>query len=250
MTPPPTTAQSVDLLTLTVSSWPAVWAAIAATCSAIAAVTMVVIQRRNLLESVRPELILEGWSRREEGAGDGWHEVIAFDAIRNVGRGAALHVRIFGELSDPPTALVPTFFNSILPAGETVPIAGHISVWWKNVVASADDRVKYLDLPITLWASDTRDMRHQTRYHLLVIGGGPDLIPRSGQPSYGGGGLILGLSYVAPGVALVQRHHTSTPGWRLRLGSRGRRTTVNILNRLKSPRSWAATISRQLSRKR
>jgi len=50
------------------------------------------IQRRNLLESVRPELVLTGWGKREEGSGDSWHEVLTFNTIRNIGRGAAIHV--------------------------------------------------------------------------------------------------------------------------------------------------------------
>ena len=70
----------------------AIWAAIAATFSAISSLLIVLIQRRNLLESVKPELVLTGWERTPRGQGGSAQEVISFKTIRNVGRGPALHV--------------------------------------------------------------------------------------------------------------------------------------------------------------
>jgi hypothetical protein len=46
------------------------------------------IQRRNFLEFVRPEIVLEGWAR---GNIDG-QDVLSFETVRNVGKGVALHI--------------------------------------------------------------------------------------------------------------------------------------------------------------
>jgi len=65
----------------------ATWSAIAASFSALSSFLIMLIHRRNLLESVRPELILDDWSRLAEGEGDTTHDVLVFTAVRNVGRG-------------------------------------------------------------------------------------------------------------------------------------------------------------------
>ena len=72
---------------------PTIWSAVAASFAALSAVLMVFIQHRNLVESARPELVLAGWSRKV-GQGEGAHDVIAFQTIRNVGRGPALHLSL------------------------------------------------------------------------------------------------------------------------------------------------------------
>ena len=72
----------------------AIWSAVAASFAALSSFLMMLIQRRNLMESVRPEMVLTGWSRREEGQGDAAHEVIAIQMIKNVGRGPALNIML------------------------------------------------------------------------------------------------------------------------------------------------------------
>ena len=67
----------------------AFWSAVAASFAALSSLLIFLVQRRTLLESARPELILDGWSRETVGQGEGQHEVIAFQTIRNVGRGTA-----------------------------------------------------------------------------------------------------------------------------------------------------------------
>ena len=64
----------------------AIWSAIAASFSALSSILIMLIQRRNLQETVRPEIVLEEWSRHSEGEGDGAYEVIVFQKIRNVDR--------------------------------------------------------------------------------------------------------------------------------------------------------------------
>ena len=76
------------------TSAPAIWSAIAATFSAIAAILILKIQRQNLLESVRPELVIGGWVRHERRSENPDYEKISFETIKNVGRGPALHVTL------------------------------------------------------------------------------------------------------------------------------------------------------------
>jgi hypothetical protein len=79
----------------------AIWSAVAASFAALAAFLSFLTQRRNLLESVRPEIVLDGWTRISPG--------LRFTSIRNVGRGSALHIVIVmtgvakGE-APPPTS--------------------------------------------------------------------------------------------------------------------------------------------------
>jgi hypothetical protein len=67
------------------------WAAIAAGFSAFSSFLIMRIQRNNLIESVRPELVLIGWSRKPPG-GPGAHDTVSFMAIKNVGRGTAFNI--------------------------------------------------------------------------------------------------------------------------------------------------------------
>lgn len=121
------------------------------------------------MESVRPELLLTGWTRRQEGRGNPAREVIAFQSVRNVGRGAALHVHVnaFQEMANRPTAILTTIQIPILPAGETHEVNGEIVVWWKNV-PPAEGSVKDLAITIDILCWDSRNMRHETRYRLAA----------------------------------------------------------------------------------
>lgn len=238
------TALPVDLVALAESSAPAFWSAIAATCSAIAAITMVIIQRRNLLESVRPELILGGWTRREEGDGETWHEVIGFDSIRNVGRGAALEVTIFSELSTPVTSVGPPIYLPILPAGDTLRVEGHVLLWWQNVADVIDEQTKMLVIPVAVSSWDTRDMRHETVYRLLVLGGRPASVHAFAQPGEGGGGKTAILNFIAPGIILGQRRTTSTPGPQIRFQERMRASLTRLRIQIAAAIAWAKKILR------
>jgi hypothetical protein len=60
------------------TNYTAICSAIAASCSALSAFLVMTIQRRNLMESVRPELIPLEWARSEEGEGERMHDVVAF----------------------------------------------------------------------------------------------------------------------------------------------------------------------------
>ncbi len=161
------------------------------------------IQRRNLLESVRPELVLSGWTRRAEGQGDAAHEVIAFQSIKNVGRGAALRIYLHAahEVAGRPTANLSSMTRRpILAANEATDVNGEIVVWWKNV-EPAERGPKYLAISIRILCWDSRDMRHETRYNLFAV----ELA-------------TVGLTdEIAPGLALASRTTVTRPVWLLKL---------------------------------
>src|SRR5262245_14516654 len=88
----------------------AFWSAVAASFSALSSFLIFCIHRRNLLESVRPELVLMGWTRGRRGQGETMHEFISFQTLKNVGRGMALRIvlNLSNHVTSPPTALLST----------------------------------------------------------------------------------------------------------------------------------------------
>lgn len=188
----------------------AVWSAVAASFAALAAFLVMWIQRRTLLESARPELVLTGWTRRAQGQDNAAHEVIAFQTIRNVGRGAALHLHLHLNAAETvgnrPTAVMSTARLPILAPDEPHDINGEIVVWWKNVPDVQGG--KYLPITLTILCWDSRSMCHETRYRLFVA-----------EAPYN-----VGVAYaIAPGVMLTSRTTTTKSVWRLKLSSRTRR---------------------------
>jgi len=199
----------------------AIWSAVAALFAALSSFLIMLIQRRNLLESARPELVLTGWSRKPRGQDAGEHEVISFQTIKNVGRGAALHVILDShqQAAERPTAILSTTRLAILASNEASEVNGEILIWWKNVAA---DHKGFKHLPITVTALcwDSRGMRHETRYSLLAV----EL-----------GGNVGVADAIAPGVMLGSRTTTTRPVWLLKLSSQLRR--VPLLGRLFRTRS-------------
>jgi hypothetical protein len=71
-----------------------IWSAIATSFATFSSFLLMLIQRQNFAESIRPELVLIGWTRSVEGEGNAAHDVIAFQTIKNVGRGAAFNIML------------------------------------------------------------------------------------------------------------------------------------------------------------
>jgi hypothetical protein len=182
----------------------AMWSALAASFAALSAFISMLIHRRTLLESVRPELVLTGWSRRSEGDGDSAHEVLAFRTLRNVGRGPALHVwfECFLNSDNRPVYAMATKRLPILAAGDEADIDGEIIVWWKNV-ASGDNGFRSIPIVVKTFCIDSRSRRHETRYSLFAV----ELSPGVGIADE-----------LMPGVGLVTRTTVirSTQALRLR----------------------------------
>lgn len=184
------------------------WSAIAATCAAITSFLMYRIARRNWFEAVRPELVLDEWSRQTVGQGDTEHDEIRFARLRNAGRGSALHVSIvtLGEPGEFPVASVALTQVPILSPDEEKQIDGTLIVWWKNVAADSKNN-KQLATTIVIYCLDSAGWRHETRYYLYLV----DL----------SGNQVLA-NTIAPGVAVVGRRTVARPLWLLRLIGRFR----------------------------
>lgn len=187
------------------SSAAAIWSAIAATFSAIAAITIMRIQHRNMLDSARPELILIGWDRKIRQQGDRKYEIITFNKIRNVGKGSALHLYIHSSkiIDDRPVAVLSTERLSILPANEEYEINGEITLFWDNV-PTHDSGHKYLSIEIKIYSWCSRGYRHETIYTLMAV-----------EPFKNH--IVVGSSEIAPGVMLTTRKTINKPVWRLKL---------------------------------
>jgi hypothetical protein len=110
---------------------PAVWSAVAATGSFVTAILVWMVQRANLLESVRPELFLDDWSRSDAGAET---DTVTFRSIQNVGRGAAFNV-ILTCLHPPdrPTAVMSSMAVSIVPLGTPKEVDCQVQLYWRWV---------------------------------------------------------------------------------------------------------------------
>lgn len=187
----------------------AFWSAIAASCSALASLLIVWVQRQNLLESVRPELVLTRWDRQPRGEGRAAHEVISFHQIQNVGRGVALnvHLQCAHTALDNPTATLSTLRAPIIAAAQVVSVNGDIVVWWKNVPERRG--YKYLAITVTISYWDTRNMRYDTDYVLFALESGPERQWITDE--------------IAPLVGLTIRRTIRRPLWWLKLIAKLRR---------------------------
>ncbi len=196
---------------------PAGWAAIAAGFSALASFLIWRIQRSNLLESVRPELVLLGWNR-VPAKGPGAHDTVSFQAIKNVGRGTAFNIYLhaFHEESGKPTAVMSTKRLPLLAVNEQTNLNvndGQIVIWFQNTASSTVSVV----LHVSSW--DSRGNEYDTRYNLVMFDSSHTLLSDA----------------IAPGV-FASRITTMRPAWRIKLRQHGLRpwyAAVNLVARLK-----------------
>jgi hypothetical protein len=168
--------------TLVATSWPSIWAAVAATGSFITAVMLWRVQRTNLWESYRPEIVLADWSREQFENSD----ALIFGRVENVGRGAAFAVTLLCRYSlDSMTALMTTrHFNLIRHGGEQ-PVDGRIVLSW-NAVKEGRDMIA---VPLEISFMDSLGY-HYTTFQRLTVS-------REG--------LLFGAEDIAPGVVCSQR---------------------------------------------
>lgn len=124
------------------------------------------IHRRNLIESTRPELILINWTRRK--ADDKSPEFFRFESIRNVGRGVAQHIQVslLSEIVDTPTVILTTTRLPFLAVNESAMVNADIVVWWQNV---SGDAPKHVPIPVSIICRDSRDRVYETRLYLLAV---------------------------------------------------------------------------------
>jgi hypothetical protein len=175
----------------------AICAAIAASFSALSSFLLMLIHWQNLLETVRPELVLVEWTRSIGREEDATRDVISFRTIKNVGRGPALNVFLNASnaVRDPAKAMVTTKRLPILAASEANDLNGEIKLWWKNVVPGKD-QIKLIPISIIIHCWDSRGMRHETRYNLMASESTQMLNP---------------VDEIAPGVFLLSRTTSARP---------------------------------------
>jgi hypothetical protein len=174
------------------------WAGVAAAFSALSSFLIWRVQRSNLLESVRPELVLLGWYR-VAGLHNDSAEQVCFRKIKNVGRGVALHVHLhaYEQAGDLPTALMSNMTIPLVAVSDEMLVECPISVWFKNVPIIGETRALSITVGATCY--DSRGDLYQTEHNLIVVEGGGFLTDQ-----------------IADGVTM-SRTVTMTPAWRMRL---------------------------------
>jgi hypothetical protein len=199
--------------------WPAIWSAIAATSSAIAAITLMTIHIKNREDSVRPELILEDWGFTDDPHGLG---SITIGKIRNEGRGPVLHMR--GQLEIPGAKPIfeggpfAGFFHDPVPflgVGKDLQVNWSAKFKWQGSSISSQD-IAFTPLHLTLFVTDIHGRLHETIYEMVAF---KSMI-------------FAGATTLAPGLALSRRYTTITPWWKLRFRSR-RQRIMDAVNRSK-----------------
>jgi len=194
------------------------WAAIAAGLSAVSALMMLKVQRRSFLESIKPELVIEGWDRREGSVAD--QEVFSFNVIRNVGKGPAHRVFVssYAKTKDRPICIMDSMWVPIIPAGESHETVCKIRLFWKNVPLI--EGFKYMSVNVTILAWDSYDNRYETVYPLFIDKADQDT--------------ITGSDRIAPNVSLTHRKVSRRRVWTLKLQGRIKRLTKMPRQVLKS----------------
>ena len=207
------------------TNYTAVWSAVAASFSALSAFLVMLIQRRNLMESVRPELILLDWTREKSGGTASIHEIITFRKIRNVGRGAAFNVSITETQTlkegDTPNVIIPGFRTAVIAPNESLDVAVMVGVAWKNIKSKGSvptHKSTFINIKISF--TDARDVRHFTEYTAFAA-----------SPPEAMGGLTDG--DLAPGLTWLSRHTIRKPIWRLKTVENIRQTGKAFMNRLR-----------------
>jgi hypothetical protein len=184
----------------------AIWSAIAASFSALSSFLILRIHRINLLESVRPELVLTDWNMKDWGA-TGSLNLITFSGVQNIGRGAAINVAITGvktsSVDNFPVALVDYIRIAIVASNASAQIDGTVTLFWNNAkVWKEQDKYILVEICVSYW--DTRNRRHETQYNLLAFDHDT---------------MMASSNQIAPGLFIVSRRTTSRPVWLLKMKS-------------------------------
>lgn len=178
-----------------------IWSAVAASFSAIAALTIMYINRRNMIDSATPEIVINGWNRELKKIGDKEYDCLTFSKILNAGRGTAFHLYINATniKNNLPLTFSSTEHISIIPSGKEVDIEGEITLVWKNV-----NEHRLLPIEISIYSLSSKAYRYHTIYRLLAVESNKNHI-------------LVGGSIVAPGIMLTQRNTISQPMWKLKV---------------------------------
>ena len=197
---------------------PAIWSALAASCSAIAALMMLLVHRRNLLSAHRPEIILLEWDRRTEGEPEARIDYITFKSIKNIGKGAAYRIVMNASLEVESHPIMGSSFVQLLPSGETQPSINRMAIFWSNIKPSRSGS-KHAIISIEISCFDMLDWRHDTTVRLFI--------PDDSRV------MVANAFTVAPGINELARETRSAPLWRLKI----RRRLSSLFNRFRKAKA-------------
>jgi hypothetical protein len=168
-----------------------IWSAVAASFSALAALTIMYINRKNMIDSASPEIVIDGWNREIKRIGESEYDTLTFSNILNTGKGSALHVFINATniINKFPLTSCSSERFAIIPSRKDVNVSGEITLWWKNV----SDSHRLLPIKITIYSWSTKGYRYTTVYQLVATELNNNFI-------LAGGGLV------ANGIMLTTRY--------------------------------------------
>jgi hypothetical protein len=191
------------------------WSALAATCSAITAFLIWREQHKNLLESIRPELILADWSRESSDRGDS----LFLGLIHNAGRGPALHVSInilYDLAGKAPAAVMGSVRLNIVRPGKDETVKAQVHLYWARSTRDA------IAIPIEVTYFDLHGNGYRTLHRLLAF--------RTIR--------VFGGEEIVPGIVSAERYTKRLPIRRMRL----RGTSTMFASRVR--KRWSAFMSR------
>jgi len=191
-----------------------IWSAVAASFSALAALTIMYINRKNMIDSSTPEIVIDGWNREKRKVGDTELDVLTFSKILNTGRGSALHVNInaTNTINNLPLTSFSTERFAIIPSGKEINVSGEIILWWKNV-----DKHGLLPIKITIYSWSAKGYRYDTVCNLAAVELNKNQI-------------LVGGGIVAQGIMLMTRSTRCRPVWKLKV--RGHLARLPAIGRL------------------
>lgn len=147
------------------------WSAIAATFSAVSAVIVMRIQRRNYLESVRPELVISAWSAHNDSHGATGPSIFRLEVIRNVGRGPAFQVCAFDVTGKKGRSLGGLAFADemvpVLASGESHATKWEIYLDWRRA-NTFNETMQTMGVEMELVCWDREPSRHRTKYSFFL----------------------------------------------------------------------------------
>jgi hypothetical protein len=135
--------------------------AVAIVAAIIAWIAVLWVQRPNLVESVRPEIVLKDWTQGEPNC-------LRFTKIKNVGRGTAFNLHVSCDTKSKPTQAlltgVPNFL--LVEANQELDVQGEIKLFWDSVEPKEDQKYLHFDIVILWW--DSINQRHLVRQSVMV----------------------------------------------------------------------------------
>jgi hypothetical protein len=174
--------------------------------SAVTSVVAMLINRRNVHESVRPDLVLDEWQLINDEGDDEPKAVISIGSIRNLGRGPARNIWLELLVENKYSANTLFSYSKIihLHPGEKRDLAGRGTFLWQDGLVSLDENTKkpilrliHLVLRVCYW--DNFGYMHDLRYKLRLCSTGL---------------VFHGTERLAPGLGLVSRSVTVKKTWR------------------------------------